>query len=96
MNRTNRVRINYNEKIFFNPQDGRKSSNNNNKLTNLISNVITSSKTSQRSKDSTIRFNVNINNNYYNANYNYVINNGEAGGKTTEDSGINGFFSKYV
>jgi hypothetical protein len=97
MNRTNRMRISYNEKIFFNPPTQVKNAKNENiQLTSLINNVITttSTRSSHRSKDSTIKFNVNINNNYYNSNYNYVIN--TEGEKKTdkEDSGITGFFSK--
>jgi hypothetical protein len=94
MNRTNRMRISYNEKIFFNPptEIGTVKSDN---LTNLINNVITTTRKSHRSKESTIKFNVNINNNYYNSNYNYVINTEGEKKVEKENSGITGFFSKY-
>jgi hypothetical protein len=102
MNRTNRIKINYNEQIFFKPPSQSVMNKDNINLTNIVNNIINttpSSRGSHKSRDSSnnIKFNVNINNNYYNSNHNYIINTEvEQKKKVKEDTGITGFFSKIA
>jgi hypothetical protein len=101
---SNKIKISYNEKIFFNPN------NDNNlpeekEINKFINNVITNTR---KESGSSIKFNLNINNNYYNSNYNYVLNStneeskdkkGESENEVSKENssnGITGFFKKVL
>lgn len=60
-----KLKINYNEKVFFRPTQ---QNNNNDEIKKLIDVL------NQRGENVPINFNLNINNNFYNSNYNYVFN----------------------
>jgi hypothetical protein len=84
----NKIRVSYNETVFFNPQSNEENSKIGTKtqeeLSKILKNVITSTINSNSNSNeeahnrkesaSSINLNVKINNNYYNSNYNYIVN----------------------
>jgi len=82
----NKIKIQYNKNVFFNPttkkndylNESKEDKNNmpqQEELTKIINNVINSTITNNNAeKNQSIKVNLNINNNFFNSNYNYVMN----------------------
>jgi hypothetical protein len=93
---THKIKINYNETLFFNPMikkndyhnekhEDNSSYTKQEELTKIINNVINSTIiTNKAEKNPSIKVNLNINNNYYNSNYNYVLPNDNNSGELND------------